>query len=60
MLAAEPESKRQIAETPQALRTLATIVGGKAGAKAEGNAAGALLALGVPTRSDPVSVLAAM
>ena len=51
----------QIADNREALTSLAALLNGRAGAKAEGNAAGALLALGVCDHSrgwqDPVSVL---
>merc|ERR1719231_1533694 len=56
ILAAEKECKHEIF-AQDALRTLAAMLGGKAGAKAEANAAGALLALGRDTAADPVSVM---
>ena len=62
ILADDPECRAEILATPDALKVLASMVGGKAGAKAEGNAAGALLALlrtSPPRHRDPVSVLTA-
>ena len=47
-------------ENREALKMLATLTGGRAGSKAEGNAAGALLALATRDgviNNDPVSVL---
>ena len=67
ILAAEQEAKQAINEHQDARRLLASLLTGKMGKKAEGNAAGALLALGhglapqfYVRRADPVSVLAAV
>lgn len=58
ILSDEPQSKVQIRDSPGALKLLASLLGGRCGHKAEGNAAGALLALGLPcSPADPVSVL---
>lgn len=59
ILAAEPQSCAEILANKDALRALSSLVGGRFGAKAEGNAAGALLMLGVPRVGirDPASVL---
>eukprot|EP00966_Prymnesium_polylepis_P242659 5611690-Prymnesium_polylepis.1 len=59
ILAAETESKEAILACAGALATLASMLGGRAGDKASGNAAGALLALlNGSLQTDPVSVLA--
>ena len=52
ILAAEQEAKQAINDHQDARRLLASLLTGKMGKKAEGNAAGALLMLGMP-RSFP-------
>ena len=59
-LATEPESRKEILYHGRGLEILASMIGGRAGEKAEGNAAGALLAL-LPApgeTDDPNTVLA--
>jgi len=57
ILAEGSKGQGQITAHPSALNALASLIGGRMGAKAEGNAAGALLALGRRV-GDPVSVVA--
>ena len=61
VLAAESQSRAIINEHAEARRLLASLVGGKLGHKAEGNAAGALLMLGdmISKPEDPCSVVTA-
>lgn len=62
VLAADPICKQEMLASRHGLKALATIAGGRAGPKAEGNAAGALLAIMHKDEgsNDPVTVLTAV